>query len=316
MKDQNRICIVLLFSIIWICKPIPYSDIARKNLVGQEILILRAGGQGQDSRDSGSGFISSTSGARKSDSVDQQNLQPKKQKITYKPPSGPGGFGAGNIDADFPEIPDPKDTISDPEFWGEIFDQEPADTEDDPNPKQSKVPTPPTYNLVKKAIKEHDYIENQIEPFSFKDWEGEIKKLHSREMKKSIFSHGFEAGISTESDLVLCPLQPDPTKYQPRDCSKITKKNMENLRNKIVDSITSTGPGKAKLKIKMPYYDTEIATAHLDIYTGECFFFHGNGKYWGYKKYNRREVTRLIGKAQKSSTLKWASPNFNYKSEL
>ena len=144
-----------------------------------------------------------------------------------------------------------------------------------------------------------------------KDWEGEIKKLHSKEMKKSIFSHGFEAGISTESDLVLCPLQTDPTKYQPTDCNKITKKNMKNLRNKIVDFTTSTGPGKAKLKMKMPYYYPELATAHLDIYTGECFFFHENGKYWGYKKYEPKELIELMADAQ--STMKWVK---DYRSEL
>lgn len=35
---------------------------------------------------------------------------------------------------------------------------------------------------------------------------------------------------------------------------------------------------------------------HLDMTTGDCAFFHQNGKYWGYKKYTPDEVKNLIPK--------------------
>ena len=47
----------------------------------------------------------------------------------------------------------------------------------------------------------------------FKDWEGEDRIIKSRQLKKSVFSHGFEFGTSEISDLVECPVQPDPTKH-------------------------------------------------------------------------------------------------------
>ena len=49
-----------------------------------------------------------------------------------------------------------------------------------------------------------------------------------------------------------------------------------------------------KFKMKMPYYDSEIAIGNMNVLTGECMFFHENGNYWGYKKYNMEETTRLI----------------------
>jgi hypothetical protein len=84
------------------------------------------------------------------------------------------------------------------------------------------------------------------------------------------------------------------TKYQRKDCSRITDKTAGNFSNKIVDLTTSREIGMVKFKMKMSYYDSEIAIGYINIYTGECFFSHKNGKYWGYKKYNMKETTRML----------------------
>ena len=44
----------------------------------------------------------------------------------------------------------------------------------------------------------------------------------------------------------------------------------------------------------MPYYDTEIAVGHMNILTGDCVFYHENGKYWTYKKYPPEDIPGLI----------------------
>ena len=43
----------------------------------------------------------------------------------------------------------------------------------------------------------------------------------------------------------------------------------------------------------------------MNVITGECMFFHENGNYWSYKKYNIEETS-----------LKWASQNSSPGSEL
>ena len=54
MKDSIRICILGVFSAIWICKPIPYETLAyrihqREETVSKVLAVGRAGGQGADS---------------------------------------------------------------------------------------------------------------------------------------------------------------------------------------------------------------------------------------------------------------------------
>lgn len=89
-------------------------------------------------------FVPPNTGSRTSTRSDQQNPpKPQKdqtnanigQKLTYKQPGDPGGFGAGNIDEDLPEIPDHKNTISDLEYWDKVLNQQPEDSEDELNPK-------------------------------------------------------------------------------------------------------------------------------------------------------------------------------------
>jgi len=193
----NKNHLLTLFSIIWICKPIPYENVVhhRNQFVRQEILVLRAGGQ--DSTDNT--FVPPNTGSRRSTSSGQQNSQPKPQKdqtnanigqkLTYKQPGDPGGFGAGNIDEDLPEIPDLKDTISDSEFWDKVQNQEPEYSENELNPKEAPVSSQPTYKLTKESIKENDFLDKQPQPLLFKDWEGDEKIIKGKELKKiSIFS--------------------------------------------------------------------------------------------------------------------------------
>lgn len=63
-----------------------------------------------------------------------------------------------------------------------------------------------------------------------------------------------------------------------------------------------------KFKTKMPYYNSEIATDHMNVITGECVFFHENGKYQTYKKYTMEKTL--------APSLKWASKNPSPGSEL
>lgn len=99
------------------------------------------------------------------------------QKLTYKQPGDPGGLGAGNIDEDLPKIPDLEKTISNPEFWNKVQNQEPEDSEDELKPKEASVPSPLTYKLTRKSLKENDFLKKQPEPLEFKDWKGDKIKF-------------------------------------------------------------------------------------------------------------------------------------------
>jgi len=168
--------------------------------------------------------------------------------------------------------------------------------------------------LTKETIKENDFLTKNLEPREFTDWEGDKKIIKSKELKKSVFSHRQEAGTSGPQDSVECPIQQDRLKHQRKDCSQITDKNAQEFSNKIVDLATSKKVGMVKFKTKMPYFDSEMAVGHLNLLTGECAFFHENGKYWTYKKYPSSEIPDLL--ADLHSSLKWASQNSSPMSEL
>ena len=63
----------------------------------------------------------------------------------------------------------------------------------------------------------------------------------------------------------------------------------------------------------MPFYDTEKATAYMDINTVDCAFYHeDSGKYWSYVKYNEDGVRNILAN---SDSVKYAKPS-NFNSEL
>ena len=171
-----------------------------------------------------------------------------------------------------------------------------GDSEDESEPAEAPKTSTPTGKLTKESIPDYDYTTNPISPFPFRDWEGENKLIKSKELKKTLYAHGYEAGVVSSEDLVPCPIQDDPDKFQRINCAKITDEGLDKLRDKIINIARSTKPGMIKIELPMPYYDTEKAVGHLDMTTGDCVFFHQNGKYWDYKKYTPDEVKNLLTK--------------------
>ena len=114
-------------------------------------------------------------------------------------------------------------------------------------------------------------------------------------------------------ELVDTPPQDDSAKFQRKNCGLITDQSVEEMRDKLIDLTTSRKDGRVKLQLDMPFYDTEKATAYLDINTGDCAFYHeDSGKYWSYVKYNKDEVLNLLAN---SDSVKYAKPS-NSNSEL
>jgi len=106
--------------------------------------------------------------------------------------------------------------------------------------------------LTKESMKENNFLTKQLDPREFPDWGGEKRIIQSKELRKSVFAHGLvlyiEAETSDTEHFVECPIQTDPTKYQPKyqpkyqrlECSKITDQNAQKLSDKIVNLATST----------------------------------------------------------------------------
>jgi hypothetical protein len=120
------------------------------------------------------------------------------------------------------------------------------------NPAEAPKASPPTYELTKKALPENDQTTKPISPVAFTDWEGENKIIKSKELKKTLYAHGYKAGVVSSEDLRPCPIQYDPDKFQRTNCAPITYEGLDKLRDKIIDLATSTKPGMIKIELPMP----------------------------------------------------------------
>lgn len=81
------------------------------------------------------------------------------------------------------------------------------DSEDESKPAEAPKSSPPTYELTKKAIPENDQTTKPISPVAFTDWEGETKVTKSKELKKTLYAHGYEMGVVSSEDIILYPVQ-------------------------------------------------------------------------------------------------------------
>ena len=78
MKNSTRIFILSLFTVIWICKPIPWETLAyrihqREETVSKVLALGRAGGQGADSNN----FVPMDPISRGSGQGSSQSFNPK-----------------------------------------------------------------------------------------------------------------------------------------------------------------------------------------------------------------------------------------------
>ena len=152
-----------------------------------------------------------------------------------------------------------------------------------------------------------------ISPIEFNDWEGKSRVIKSKEIKKTVFAKGYDAGVVPAENLVTCPVQDDLAKFQRERCGLITDQSVEKMRDKLIDLTTSRKDGRVKLQLDMPFYDTEKATAYMDINTGDCPFYHEDGgKYLSYVKYDKNGVLNILAN---SDSVKYAKPS-NSNSEL
>ena len=250
--------------------------------------------------------------AVKQSSSSNSNTDPK---LTYRsmPDSNPGGSGNYDSDENLSSSGNSDQVINDPGFWDSIETLGESD-EEDSTPTEAPNSTS-TWKLTKKGVQDNNALTKTISPTEFNDWEGEGRIIKSKELKKTVFAKGYQAGVVPVENLVPCPVPTDTTTstYKRDKCGLITDQSVEEMRDKLIDLTTSKKDGRVKLQLDMPFYDTEKATAYMDINTGDCAFYHEDGgKYWSYVKYDKNEVLNILAN---SDSVKYAKPS-NSNSEL
>ena len=306
-KSVFNLLFMILCIFIWVINPWPFStsinhlktDYVEKPLTvsGGFDPLQREARKSNPTRSSDN-FVQpkpeSGQSTAKQSSSSNSNRDPK-PKYRPMPGSNPGGSGNYDFDENLSNSGNSDQVISDPGFWNSLETLGESDAEEDSTPTEAPKSTPPTGKLTRQAIPDNDATTKMISPTEFNDWEGESRTIKSKELKKTVFAKRYEAGVVPVENLVTCPVQDDPTKFQRKNCGLITDQSVENMRDKLIELTTSRKADRVKLKLDMPSYDTEKATAYMDIKTGDCAFYHEDtGKYWSYVKYSKDEVLDIL----------------------
>ena len=325
-KSVFNLLFMILCIVLWVLNPWPFEQSLNSSKTDsiEKVTMVRGGFdplQGNAKNVNQPGINNDPIGKGQTSKPKQQAAEQSSSsnsntdpKLTYKsmPDSNPGSSGNYDFDENLSNSGNSDQVISDPGFWDSIETLGESD-EEDSTPTEAPKPSPPTGKLTKQAIQNNDATTKMISPIEFNDWEGESRAIKSKELKKTVFAKGYDAGVVPAENLVPCPVQNDSAKFQRERCGLITDQSVEEMRNKLIDLTTSRKDGRVKLQLDMPFYDTEKATAYMDINTGDCAFYHeDSGKYWSYVKYNKDEVLNILAN---SDSVKYAKPS-NSNSEL
>ena len=139
--------------------------------------------------------------------------------------------------------------------------------------------TPPTAELDKKVKTKYTYSNSSIKPFSYLLKEGKLLTIKNKELEKILYVHSDDLDLLNFADRVVCPVQPDPSKFQRSECRAVTNSGKEEALIRMLELTTSSNPDFITSKFPIPSYPSQDALAYIDTNTNACLFFHAdNGK--------------------------------------
>lgn len=132
----------------------------------------------------------------------------------------------------------------------------------------------------------------------FPSREGIQLNMDHRSLRKAVYSHSTELGLSDLGSRVQCPVQVDSRKYQRTDCWAITDKNIREAAIKIFEFTTFENPRIITLEAYPPGSSNQKATFFIDIVTGNSAYFRigGNqdGKLWSLENFERSTILEMV----------------------
>ena len=160
---------------------------------------------------------------------------------------------------------------------------------------QPKANLPPTAALDKAVKWEYTYSNSPISPFSYQSREGFVLTIKNKELEKIVYAHSDDINLLNFADRIMCPVQPDPSKYQRVECRAVTDSSKKEALEKILELTTSANPKVVTRKFPMPSFNSQNALAYIDLETNACVFFHAdNGKLWSAKKLSEPELNAIL----------------------
>ena len=223
--------------------------------------------------------------------------------------------------------PDPDKIISNAEFWTklqkdpqtlEICEEEPDDCWDvEENAEETELtsekvrlrrrrllataaaPSPtPTAKLDKDNLNKYDLTSKPMLFFDYPTREEIRLSMDHRVLRKIVYSHPHELGLTDLESRIACPIQPDPNKFQRVDCWAITDRNIRETIGILVEATTTANPNVLMIEIPMHECPTQRATYYLDQISGVAMVFHKggpqDGKLWTMTQFPPKEIPNML----------------------
>ena len=245
------------------------------------------------------------------------------KRLRFRQPSGnPSGNGNFNDDIGTKEwdkwvCPNPEENISYPGVWSDLADDPDVCTDDDfcededqeieeetqiekfPRRRLLAVPGPtPTGKLDSENIEKFDFTQRKLKPMKFPSREGIQLSMDQRSLRKIVYSHPNELGLSDLDNRIPCPLQVDPNKFQRQDCWAITDTNIREAVIKVFEHTTFTNPRIVTLERFRSNCSTQRAIYFVDIVTGNAIYFRvggkQDGKLWSVDNFKPEEIINMM----------------------
>jgi len=246
------------------------------------------------------------------------------KKVRFRQPSGnPSGSGNGNgnfnDDIGTKEwenwvCPNPEEIISHPGFWSDLADdpetctdeddcedeeiQEETQIEEFPRRRLMEVAPTPTGKLDSPNLANFDFTNRKLQPMRFPSREGIQLSMDHRSLRKAVYSHPTELGLSDLGSRIACPVQGDPNKFQRLNCWAITDVNIREAVIKIFEFTTFDNPRIITLERFPPNCSNQRATYFVDIVTGNSVYFRvggkQDGKLWSLDKFQSNEIIDMM----------------------
>lgn len=122
--------------------------------------------------------------------------------------------------------------------------------------------------------------------------------MDPRSLRKAVYGHPKELGLSDLGSRIPCPLQDDPNFFQRRNCWAVTDTNIRDAVVKIFEFTTFDNPRILSLERYPRDCDTQRATFFIDIVTGNSVYFRiggkQDGKLWSLDNFDADEISAMM----------------------
>lgn len=149
----------------------------------------------------------------------------------------------------------------------------------------------------------------------FPSREGIQLSMYQRSLRKIVYSHPNELGLSDLGNRIPCPLQVDPNKFQRQDCWAITDVNICQAVINIFEVTTFDNPRIITLERFPSNCSTQRTTYFVDIVTGNTIYFRlggkQDGKLWSAENFQRGEIINMMKDPNVKKITDISDYNFN-----